>query len=802
MTMRLSALVLFACGALSAGGELLVNGGLEEGFRGWHRLWTRLPAAGTAALDTQVRHGGKQAVRIEHTGLQDWSFGQEQILSVSPGQLFEFRAWLRVEGKGNAQLCVVLRDKKGEVIDWVFGVRSTGATDWRHLRTRFLIPAGGATIQPRLIGHGPATVWLDDAELTLEGTMDDLRAKNLPETLKAANAALEVTLHTADSRLSVTDRRTGQAWQQRARSSSLVVCDAKAVAGGFDLRLLDPATTQEVTTSVRLDGDRPELVLSLEGKGEMPSSLPFPPPFATARGQLLILPVNEGICYPADDATLGPMHYHLYGGHGLCMPWWGQTRGQMTDGRGQTAEGSGVMAIVETADDAAVRIPRLDGLLHLAPEWQPQKGQFGAKRVIRYAFFDKGGYVAMAKRYREYAKRTGLLKTLEEKRKANPNVDLLIGAVNVWCWDKDAPAVARELQAARIRRILWSNGRPPDQLKALNELPGVLTSRYDIYQDTMDPANFAKLRWVHGDWTTEAWANGDLMRGPNGDWLRGWQVEAKDGTMIPCGVLCDLRAPDYARRRIPAELKTHPYRCRFIDTTTASPWRECYDPKHPCTRSESKRAKMELLRLVGEECGLVCGSETGHDAAVPFVHYFEGMLSLGPYRVPDSGRAMQKLWHDVPEPVAKFQTGHVYRLPLWELVYHDCVVAQWYWGDYNNKLPGLWDRRDLWNALYGTPPMFMFDRKLWEASRDRFVRSYKAIEPIARATGYSEMLSHRWLTADHAVQETRFANGVVVTANFGDKPFALPDGVSLAPLAIRVVGLPKGDDRGQTTDDR
>ena len=121
---------------------------------------------------------------------------------------------------------------------------------------------------------------------------------------------------------------------------------------------------------------------------------------------------------------------------------------------------------------------------------------------------------------------------------------------------------------------------------------------------------------------------------------------------------------------------------------------------------------MELLRVVSQKFGLVTGSETGHDAAVPFVHYFEGMLSLGPYRLDDAGRDMQRIVREVPPQIAKFQTGAFYRLPLWELVYHDCVVAQWYWGDYNNKLPAVWDRRDLFNALYGTPPMFMFTRKL------------------------------------------------------------------------------------------
>lgn len=775
----LLAFLVATAGSLAAGENLLVNGGFEEGLNGWTKLWTRTPDAGSAQLRADGAHGGNRCVQIEHKAARDWSLAQEKPIAVTPGQLYELRGWVTVAGQGSAELGVILRDAKGEATDWVFAGRRSGATaDWRLLRSRFIVPPGAASIVPRLIGEGPATVCLDDASLTLEGTMDALRAKDLPETLKASSTALDVTLHTADGRVSVTDRRTGQAWEQRAKSSSVVVADAKAVPDGFDLRLIEPASTTEIAATLRLDRDRPELALELDAKGEMAGPLAFPPPFVAAKGQLLILPLNEGISYPADDASLPPMHYHLYGGHGLCMAWYGQTDGER-----------GLMAIVETPDDAAVRIPRLDGLLCLAPEWQPQKGQFGPKRVLRYAFFDRGGYVAMAKRYREYAKKAGLFKLLDDKRKANPNVDLLVGAVNVWCWEKDAPAIARELQAAGIRRILWSNGRPPDQLKALNELPGVLTSRYDIYQDTMDPANFPRLRWVHGDWTSDAWANGDIMLDANGQWIRGWQVEAKDGGMIPCGVLCDRQAPAYARKRIPAELKTHPYRCRFIDTTTASPWRECYDPRHPCTRSESRQFKMELLRLVGEECGLVCGSETGHDAAVPFVHYFEGMLSLGPYRVPDSGRAMQKLWDEVPERVAKFQTGHVYRLPLWELVYHDCVVAQWYWGDYNNKLPGLWDRRDLWNALYGTPPMFMFNRKLWEANRERFVRSYQAIEPVARATGYSEMLSHKWLTPDHAVQETRFANGVAVTTNFGDKPFKLADGTELAPLALRVEGV-------------
>ncbi len=768
--------------AASASEGLLVNGDFERGRDGWSEFWSRTPG-GQAVLDAQRKQGGNQSLRIEHSGTQDWSVSQQRRLDVQPEQIYELTGSLWVEGDGDATLCVILYDAQNHALDWSYGGQTVRAADrWQSVRSRFLIPRGATTIVPRLIGTGPATVWLDDAELKLAGSVEELRKPGLPAEVTIANPMLEVALRTGDGTLAVTDRRTKQVWAQRA-DAPMIVLDAKSAEGAIQLQLLDPADMLTLSVAAELDAQRPELLVRLAATGEIHNAIRYPGPFTTQKGTLLVLPVNEGISYPADDATLGPMYYHTYGGHGLCMGWWGQTDGPR-----------GVLAIVETADDAGVRLPRVDDLLCLQPEWVPQKGQFGPERRLRYVFFADGGYVAMCKRYRQHAQETGLLKTLAEKRREIPAVDQLVGAVNVWCWDRDPVAICRDLQSAGIQRILWSNRAGPEQLQALNEL-GVLTSRYDIYQDAMNPADFPKLRWLHPDWTSDAWPQ-DLVLKANGDWERGWEVEGKDGRLYPCGVLCDRQAVPYAQRRIPAELQTHPYRSRFIDTTTASPWRECYHPDHSMTRSESRHWKMELLRYVSEGCHLVCGSETGHDASVPYVHYFEGMLSLGPYRVPDSGRRMADVVEDVPERVAKFQTGHYYRLPLWELVYHDCVVAQWYWGDYNNKLPAVWDRRDLFNALYGTPPMFMFRREQWEQNRDRFVRSYRTATPVARATGYSEMLSHRWLTEDHTVQQTEFAGGVTVTVNFGDQPYTMADGTTLAPLAHRFAGLPE-DSPGQ-----
>ncbi|MHC4084734.1 MAG: glycoside hydrolase [Planctomycetota bacterium] len=760
-----------------SGENLLTNGDFEQGLTGWSKLWTRTPG-GNAAIDTGLSHGGQRSVRIEHSGRQDWSFHQERTLTVEPGQIYELSGCVRVEGEGTTTLSVTLRDTNEKVIDWTFGAVQTGGTDkWHKLRSRFIIPADGKTILPRLIGNGPARVWLDDATLNMVGTLDQLRSKKLPEILKVANEVLEVTVRVADATLSVVDRRTGRKWKQRPAVET-VVLNAKEDGGGIILRLLEPSSMLNIDVGIRLVPKQSELIVSISGQGDLAKTVRLPHPFVTGEGTFLVMPINEGIGYPVDDESLSPMSYHLYGGHGLCMPWYGVTDGQQ-----------GIMTIVETPDDAAVRVPRLEGLLCLAPEWQPQKGKFEPKRRLRYVFFNRGGHVAMCKRYRSYAKKMRLLKTLEQKHKENPNVDLLIGAVNVWCWERDSLAIVREMKSMGIERILWSNRRSPDVIKTMNEMDGILTSRYDIYQDLMNPEIVKqKLRGLHRDWTQAGWPK-DIMLDGNGNWRKGWRVKGKDGKMYPCGVLCDRQALKYARQRVPEELKTHPYRSRFIDTTTASPWRECYDPGHPMTRSESRHWKMELLRFMSEEMKLVTGSETGHDAAVPYVHYFEGMLSLGPYRVPDAGRNMVKALDEVPERVAKFQVGHKYRLPLWELVYHDCVVAQWYWGDYNNKLPALWDKRDLFNILYGTPPMFMFNNQIWKKNKARFAESYKNVCPVARAVGYAEMTDHRFLTGDRSVQQTKFANGISVTVNFGNKLYRLPDGKKIESRGYFVSGM-------------
>ncbi len=588
----------------------------------------------------------------------------------------------------------------------------------------------------------------------------------------ASNKYLQVRLDEQTHALTVTDRRTHREWTQKALGTEFRVTAAKVEAAGMRLELHDNSNNLDLTATLTLAKDRPEFELKLTGSGAVKNAVAYPQGFTSGKGTWLIVPMNEGVLYPADDASIPNRSLVTYGGHGICMPWFGVTAAE---------GGAGYMAILGTPDDARIEITRRGAQeLYIRPLWEASRGQFAYERTARYVFFTQGGYVAQAKRYREYAKAAGLFKSLAEKRRDNPNLDKLIGAVNVWNWDMKRVDLAKEMKSLGMERVLWSNGGDAKEIDALNEL-GYLTSRYDIYQDVFPPE--APKGMKHAGWPE------DLVWLANGEWMKGWAHYLKnaDGTqtVFQGGVINSQRGLERARQEIPLDLKTKAYGCRFIDTTTASPFREDYNPAHPLTRSEDRKYKMQLLEYCSRELKLVTGTETGIDPSAPYADYYEGMLSLGPYRLPDAGRDM--LLYKAPTPdFLKFQVGHFYRIPLWELVYHECVVAQWYWGDASNKAPEVWGQRDLLNALYATPAMFVFNKETWQKDKERFVASYKATAPLARRLGYDEMTAHEFVSADHAVQRTRWKNGTEIVVNFGAAAYKLPDGRTVAAMGTLV----------------
>ncbi|MDO5113424.1 MAG: glycoside hydrolase [Planctomycetia bacterium] len=729
---------------------------------------------------------------LEYSGDQDFCTNASRRIPVEAGDIVEIACLARAEGKGDAHLSVILY-KGSQALSWSYGSSELLDEKEKRVVSRMIIPPGADAIVPRVMGGGSKTVFFRDYTVK---QVEKIPFVTEAKEIVRENAFLKVTFHAHTATMDVLDKRTGRVWKQPSKSIGFWVMEAEPLEKGIRWKCLTERMFTFEATAI-LEADLPELVVTIDAAKEekMRGNIRFPESFLGEERDRVILPLNEGFSYPVTGERIGPHSTHTYGGHGLCMGFWGIAEESVSPEGEVLGEGA-LLAIFETPDDSGLTVePHPEnGRLAVRPWWCSQCQKWGYARTLRYVFLEKGGHVAIAKRYREYAKKIGLYVPFTEKIRRNPalkdGIDRLIGAANIWCWEKDRDAIYAEMQSLGMTRLLASSGGSPEEIRKWNENPTMLTCRYDIYQDIMNPEMYDEIGFRHWPHMGKAWPN-DLNMTETGDWRRGWEVSHKDKTKprIPCGVLCDSRALPYAEEYISNELKEKPYKARFLDTTVASAWRECYHPDHPMTRSDSKFWKMKLLELIGKRFNMVCGSETGHEASVPYCDFYEGMMSLGPFRVPDSGRKMIEIWDDPPERVEKYQVGEAYRLPLWELVYHDCTVSYWYWGDYNNKLPSLWKKRDLFNALYGVPPMYMFTKASWNANKERFVESYRMAQPVSRMTGYDEMTNHRILTADRSVQQTSFANGVRVTANFGEKDYTMPDGFVVKAKEVRVEKL-------------
>jgi hypothetical protein len=732
---------------------------------GWDSVWAREPGLVIGAVDSKAFHTGYESYRIDSSSTQDWSFGYSTLVGVLPNELINIEAWVKCRDCDDAEISVVERGSDGSVIDWQHGTTQIhGTLGWTDLTNKFIVDQGCTQVQFRLTGKGKGTVWLDDVSLT-EQVLPGLQSESSSTEILLSNPAISLTLNPNTNyamQVTLGAAPSSPQWSQIA-NSNVIILDGHQIDGQTaKIDFVDRATASQYQCFIHLDPSLPEIRVRVIGDANsvQQNDLEYPTAFATGMDVDLDIPANEGILYWANDHIVKTYALPLFAGQSMSMSWFGQY---------SRTSGAGVMTIVETPDDATLNFERdpASGFLFDQLAWNPCKGTFGYDRVVNFVFFSSGGYVAHTKRYRAYAEKVGLVRTLAQKRLANPNVDKLIGAADIWDWDTtnviDEPT---QWKAEGLDRVLWSNEEAPDVVDKINAL-GYLSGRYDLYQDEYSPDAPAYLE-KSPDWPS------DLIIDKYGQYVRCWvhYETGADGKKVgyDANAGCSLETIKRAHHDIPLDLSTHHYTARFIDTITASQWNECYSPVHPTTRTQDKFAKMQILNYVANTEHMVTGSETGNEAAVPYEDYFEGMESISQYRLPNAGYNAGVYQPPTPE-FMRYQIGVGYRVPLFELVYHDCMVSTWYWGDASNQEPEVWRQRDLWNILYGTNPIYVLDANSWAKTKTRLLQSYNDVSHADRLVGYAQMVDHTFLTSDKTVQETSWSNGIVILVNFGDNAF-------------------------------
>ena len=596
------------------------------------------------------------------------------------------------------------------------------------------------------------------------------------------NTRLLVTVDAAAGAVSVRDKAARYEWRQPTAAAARPFRDVRRAesAGSieFTAALADAAGSERsarVRISLAATGGDLFVETSLANPGERIDSLAFLPGFVprAVDASLAIADYSNGHLYPL---ALDPFPKKRLSVSNLDMPWFGVC---------DSATGAAYALILETPDDARIEMAQVEaaGRKLTLPRivWVASKGEFRYARKVIYHFAATGGYVALAKRYRAYAGQQGLLVTFREKLKKNPNIARLFGAPDVW--GDGTLAFAREAKKAGVEKMLIHTspsvarrtGVTPEEMREINEL-GYLTSTYDNYTDIMALEPGRAVDNTHDVLPDHAVLKADSTR------MTAWLTWDKKQFMKRCPTMW----VPAARAVIPPDIAKYPYLGRFIDVTTAEDLYECYDPNHPLTRTEKRGRGVELLGYV-RSLGLVAGGEHGRWWAVPHLDYIEGMMSGGSYSWPAGhllGPKTKDQKFEGPSGSAyppfseyeKWGIGHRYRVPLWELVFHDCIVSTWYWGDSNDFLleaaPEVTLRKDAFNILYGTMPMLWADRRgSWAGNREAFLRTCRNTSKMHAAVAQAEMLSHEFVTPDGAVQRTRFSDGTEAVVNFGNAPY-------------------------------
>jgi len=611
-----------------------------------------------------------------------------------------------------------------------------------------------------------------------------------------SNAQLTVIVDCQTGAWSVFDRASDDTWRslpaltkggpfwrnvRRARGSE------EGITLERDLPLVKPVAEgvkrPVLTVTLTLVTGRPELAVEADtpDRSVAMAATPLLEPLLTSRpgGVLVVADYSNGHLYPLEAA---PFPRGSLATSRMDMPWVGVCH---------LDRGNGYMLIVETSDDGLVQLrpAKLDGRKTIGPQMylNPCKKEFGYARRMLYAFSARGGYVAQAKRYREFARRQGLIVPFAEKLKKNRNLERLFGAPDVW--GNSSVKFAREAKSLGVEKMLIHGRCSPADMKAINDL-GYLTSEYDNYTDVFSIAPGKGVDSSH-DRVPE-----NVVLKADGERMKAWLTFDKKQQYMK---RCPATWLPAARQVIPKVLDERPFVGRFIDVTTAEDLYECYDPNHPLTRGQKRRCGVELLSYV-RSLGLVVGGEHGVWWGVPQLDYIEGMMSGG-YASWPAGHLLHPKSKDQEftgpsghkyntwDKYAQWGIGHEARVPLWELVFHDCVVSTWYWGDASDFLltaaPEVTPKKDAFNVLYGTIPLLWANKEgSWPTHREVFLRTYRNTCKLHEVIAGTELLDHEFVTADRSVQRTRFSDGTEVIVNFGPRPYA-------AKLAGREYQLPQ-----------
>lgn len=450
------------------------------------------------------------------------------------------------------------------------------------------------------------------------------------------------------------------------------------------------------------------------------------------------------------------------------MPWYAQVK-----------DDNGYLAICEQPWDALyyVEHPKSSIYTHIGLKWIASLDTISYRRSLRFIFMENTNYVKICKRYRQYVKEQGNFITLEQK-KLTLDVEKLIGAAIIhagiktnilpssYFYDKENAENncsiityaqrGKELEEyyrlglskAYIHLDGWTDdgydNKHPDALEACEDAGGWTGLKklenkvhqlgyswgiHDQYRDYyFDAASFSKdLSCMNSDGTIpeyQVWAGGKQSH------------------------LCATQILNFVKRNY-ENLKNHDIQLdgTYIDIFNCNAGDECFNTDHRMTRRDSFMYREKVLKYLMAN-NILTSSEEVVDWSIPsviFAHY-------APYDFMMRGQKADR--NGVP-------------VPLFNLVYHECVIIPWIMEKYeeedymlyaliNGGIPYL-IREAPYKNIDGN-----FEKGIELTTKEKIDRC-KEVMRIHSKVAYEEMVSHCFLDKDFSKQQSIFSDGTTVT---------------------------------------
>ncbi|MBV6322467.1 glycoside hydrolase [Duganella violaceipulchra] len=264
-------------------------------------------------------------------------------------------------------------------------------------------------------------------------------------------------------------------------------------------------------------------------------------------------------------------------------------------------------------------------------------------------------------------------------------------------------------------------------------------------------------------------------------------------------------------QRVRAVQRDSNYNSWFLDVDATGMVFDDYDPAKPTSQQRDASNRIAGMDWVARTLGVVVGSEGGNAVANSAVAFGHGMETMGfGWHDPDMRERRASPYYlgryypaDAPEwafnqvsikPVYRQRYfDPALRLPLFQAAFHDSVITTLHWETDILKFKEARRTSELLLQLYNVPPLLNLNLDSNSERLPYLKRLDAFFRPLHERLAYQALTGFEWRSADRLVQQTRFADGTRLLANFKSQPFH--EGAHTLPPFSVTAFLPDGTTR-------